>query len=164
LAEVAGVYRPGEDVAGLDRATDFDVRCYLPGDILVKVDRASMAHSLETRAPFLDFELVDFVLGLPAQLRFGKQELKPLLRASCSDLWPESLRGRGKQGFGAPVDHWLRRPDVEALSGRLRDPGHPLAVLLPGLRDAAGLTAQERWTLLSLALWLEQHTACLKGL
>ena len=48
----------------------FDVACYLPGDILVKVDRAAMAHGLETRSPFLDVELAEFVLGLPWQMRF----------------------------------------------------------------------------------------------
>src|SRR5439155_909747 len=82
----------------MDCATHFDATCYLPGDILVKVDRAAMAHGLETRAPFLDAELADYVLSLPWQMRFGGTKLKHLLRRACGHLWPASIRERGKQG------------------------------------------------------------------
>ena len=85
---------PRDCVVGMDRATSFDVACYLPGDILTKVDRAAMAHGLETRSPFLDVELAEFVLGLPWQVRFarGPSGLKHLLRQACQDLWPASIR------------------------------------------------------------------------
>ncbi len=96
--------------AGIDRALFFDLECYLPGDILVKVDRAAMAHGLETRAPFLDVELVEFVLGLRQQLRFGNGRLKHLLRTACETLWPPSVRARGKQGFGARSAPGSRNP------------------------------------------------------
>src|SRR5207247_6236169 len=102
-------YKPGGELQGFDRATDFDIRCYLPGDILVKVDRAAMAHGLETRAPFLDVDLVEFVLNLPARLRFKGDSLKYFLRQACDDLWPESVRARPKQGFGAPIWSWMKR-------------------------------------------------------
>ena len=64
-------YVPSTAVVGIDRAVDFDVRSYLPGDILVKVDRASMAHGLECRAPFLDVDVVEFALSLPLELRLN---------------------------------------------------------------------------------------------
>jgi len=154
-------FEPGPEIAGLDRATDFDVRCYLPGDILVKVDRAAMAHSLESRAPFLDVDLVEFTLSLPAQLRFKDNQLKGLLRRSCTELWPEALRHRPKQGFGAPIRNWLRRPDVRAKLARVCSPGHPLATLLPGVTGMSHRNPQLSWTVLCLGLWLEKHPACL---
>ncbi|HZK81929.1 MAG TPA: asparagine synthase (glutamine-hydrolyzing), partial [Humisphaera sp.] len=79
-------YIPGAAVSGMDRVVDFDVRCYLPGDILVKVDRAAMANGLESRAPFLDVDLVEFTLGLPWRMRFSDTQSKPLLHRACQDL------------------------------------------------------------------------------
>ena len=160
---------PASSVRGMDRATDFDVRCYLAGDILVKVDRAAMAHSLEVRAPFLDVDLVQFVLGLPWQLRFKGGQLKPLLKESCGNLWPQELHGREKQGFGGPITHWIRRPEVVHLIRRVTAPGSPLLHLLPGAATALSVElpeltwteAQFRWSLLCLGLWLEHHTDAL---
>jgi len=155
---------------GMDGATAFDVSCYLPGDILTKVDCAAMAHGLETRSPFLDVELAEFVLGLSWQTRFpsGTGEngaLKRLLRAACEDLWPPSVRSRGKQGFGAPVRHWLLQPEVAALWDRVAGPGSALTHVLPGVPTvAAELRPQRKWTLLCLGLWLERNSACLAGL
>jgi asparagine synthase (glutamine-hydrolysing) len=168
-------YRPADSVRDMDRATDFDVRCYLPGDILVKVDRAAMAHGLETRAPFLDADLVEYVLSLPWQLRFkgnGAGGLKPLLREVCGDLWPAALRDRPKQGFGAPVRNWVTRPDVRDLLRRACGPAGPLAALLPGAPVAVEAVAAGKpvarwgeaqlvWTLLCLGLWLGTRSWCL---
>lgn len=163
---------PGPHVRGMDRATDFDVRCYLPGDILVKVDRAAMAHGLEVRAPFLDAELVEFVLGLPWRLRFKGDELKPLLKEACGGLWPRELRGRAKQGFGGPISHWVRRPEVVHLMRRVTAPHSPLTSMLPGAAAAVSLDlpeltweeAQFRWSVLCLGLWLERHADALPTL
>jgi asparagine synthase (glutamine-hydrolysing) len=162
-------FAPRGSYSGMDGATAFDVSCYLPGDILVKVDRAAMAHGLETRAPFLDVELAEFVLGLPWEMRFSREgitgPLKRTLRAACEDLWPESVRGRGKQGFGAPVRHWLQQPAVVALWERVTRDDSPLLFLLPGLRDVMNeLRPQRKWTLLCLGLWLERNRSCLAGL
>ena len=117
---IAGAFHD-PSLSGMDPVTDFDLRCYLAGDILVKVDRAAMANSLESRAPFLDVDLVEFVLSLPSTLRFDGSTLKPIMRKACEDLWPPAIRKRSKQGFGAPIEHWLRRPDVSA-SCVARDP------------------------------------------
>jgi asparagine synthase (glutamine-hydrolysing) len=154
-------YKPNDSVTGMDRVTGFDVNCYLPGDILVKVDRAAMAHGLESRSPFLDVELAEFVLGLPWQLRFkDADKLKYLLRATNQHLWPENIRSRSKQGFGAPIDHWVQRSDVKKQAERILRPASPLRELLTGLNkdiyEAA--PAAQKWTLLCLGLWLENHT------
>jgi len=141
----------------LDTAVGFDLACYLPGDILVKVDRAAMAHGLETRAPFLDADLAEFVLGLPASIRFAGGELKSLLRRACSDLWTESVRARGKQGFGGPVPGWLARPDVASRMARVLRGNGPLCALLPGLRDARPRNPRLQWAVLQLGLWLDRH-------
>jgi asparagine synthase (glutamine-hydrolysing) len=160
---VANHYRPAH--CEIDAATSFDLACYLPGDILVKVDRAAMAHGLETRAPFLDAELADFVLSLPWRTRFKDGTLKHLLRAACGHLWPESIRARGKQGFGAPVREWLRKPEVAELWSRVTRRDAALAALLPGVPDVANdLRPQRRWSLLCLGLWLERRSACLAHL
>lgn len=159
------VYAPGLDVEALDRVTDFDVRCYLPGDILVKVDRAAMAHGLESRAPFLDVDLVEYVLSLSWNLRFGDDSQKQLLREACGRLWPELVKNRSKQGFGAPIANWIKRPDVQSLQQRICAPGSPLIALLPGVQDGLRhLDLHHQWTILCLGLWLEKHPGCLKDL
>ena len=141
----------------LDDAVSFDLDCYLPGDILVKVDRAAMAHGLETRAPFLDVALAEFVLGLPSSLRFAGGELKHLLRRACSDLWTESIRNRKKQGFGGPVAGWLKRTDVESRFAHVLRPDGPLAALLPGLAGGRPRNRRLQWAVLQLGLWLDRH-------
>jgi len=164
-AAIRQAYCPDPDVQGMDRATDFDVRCYLPGDILVKVDRAAMAHGLETRAPFLDVDLVEYVWGLPWHVRFREGTLKYLLREACDKLWPEDVRNRSKQGFGAPVGSWIQRPDVQSLMKRVCAPNSPLMAVLPGARSALpGLNPQLSWSILCLGLWLEKRSECLNSL
>jgi asparagine synthase (glutamine-hydrolysing) len=163
---VRDCYTPSSQVRGMDRAVDFDVRSYLPGDILVKVDRAAMAHGLEVRAPFLDVDLVEFVLSLPWRMRFKNGQLKPLLKDACGSLWPKELAGRGKQGFGGPIAQWVRRPEVVCFIDRVTAPGGPLTALLPGAAavfkqggpQLSWEEAQFQWNLLCLGLWLERRS------
>ncbi len=131
---------------------------YLPADILVKVDRAAMAWGLEIRAPFLHPALSDYAASLPWPLKVADGRQKRVFRRAFGELWPDSLHGRGKQGFGAPLADWLERPDVRALWGdAVASSSTPLAELFDRkrLHAAAGaLDPQQRWTLLVLALWL----------
>ncbi len=90
-----------------------DFKTYLPGDILTKVDRASMAHSLEVRTPFLDYEFVEWVSSLPASVKLRGGEGKHLLKESLRPLLPEEVLFRKKMGFAVPLDVWFR--------GSLRD-------------------------------------------
>lgn len=92
----------------VDRATAFFVRLYLQDDILVKVDRASMMHSLEVRAPFLDCELVDFARKLPADVKLRDGNTKWILKQAAAPLLPAEVISRPKQGFAIPSGQWFR--------------------------------------------------------
>ena len=92
----------------LDRTLFVDVMSYLPEDLLVKVDIASMAHSLEARSPFLDHKIMEFAASLPPDLKLRGIETKYLLKQTLSDLVPREILHRKKMGFGVPLDVWFR--------------------------------------------------------
>jgi asparagine synthase (glutamine-hydrolysing) len=149
-------YHPPADVRGLDRAFYFDLTSYLPGDILVKVDRASMAHGLECRAPLLDRDLAEFALSLPASLKVSSDANKIVFREAASRWWPHEVRKRSKHGFGAPYSAWLRIPSVRSLTATVFRPGSRLRLLFPGLSGSlAGPLSYKTWMLLTLGVWLE---------
>jgi len=106
-----------------DSARDFmtqlmmvDVQSYLPGDILTKVDRMSMAHSLEARVPLLDHEVAEFALSLPPSLKFRDGVGKWVLRRALSDRVPDGVFRRPKQGFDVPLRDWFRGPLAHRLT------------------------------------------------
>jgi len=94
----------------MEKMTYLDAMKYLPDDILVKVDRASMANSLETRAPFLNYKLVEFAFGLPESLRVRNRDSKWILKQALFKLVPRELIERPKMGFGVPVGTWINGP------------------------------------------------------
>ena len=87
-----------------------DIKTYLPGDILVKVDRASMAHSLEVRVPMLDYTLIDWAFSLPADVKLRGAEGKYILKKSLEPYLPNDVLYRKKMGFAVPVARWFRGP------------------------------------------------------
>ena len=87
-----------------------DLKTYLPGDILVKVDRASMAHSLEVRVPMLDYTLIDWAFGLPADVKLRGAEGKYILKKALEPYLPNDILYRKKMGFAVPVAQWFRGP------------------------------------------------------
>ncbi|WP_141576688.1 asparagine synthase (glutamine-hydrolyzing) [Actinomadura sp. WMMA1423] len=97
--------RAGCDVG---RAMDADVNTYLPGDLLVKVDIATMANSLEARSPFLDHHLMEWAAGLPSRWKVRGGTTKYLLKKAVAPWLPEELVTRPKMGFGVPLAAWLR--------------------------------------------------------
>lgn len=86
----------------------FDFETYLPEDILTKVDRMSMAHSIESRVPLLDNEVVDFAARLPAHLKIKNGRKKHILKEAAAGLLPDAILARRKQGFAVPVGGWFR--------------------------------------------------------
>lgn len=92
----------------VDKTLEFFANFYLQDDILTKVDRASMMHSLETRAVFLDNDLVEFVRRLPHHLKYHNGERKFLLKKAVAGLVPTDIINRKKKGFGIPLAQWLR--------------------------------------------------------
>ncbi len=91
----------------LDRAMYVDIKTWLVDDILVKVDRSTMAHGLEARAPLLDYRIVEFAASLPVNLKMKAFTTKYLFRKSQKDRLPGFVLKRAKQGFNAPVSHWM---------------------------------------------------------
>jgi len=110
----------------LSRVQYLDLKTYLPGDILTKVDRASMAHSLEVRVPILDYELVEWVAGLPPETKLRGREGKYLFKKAMEAYLPRELLYRPKMGFAVPISSWFRGP----LRTRVRE-----AVTSPVLLD-----------------------------
>ena len=143
-----------------------DLLTYLPDDLLVKADIASMAASLELRAPMLDHRVVALGLSLPVEMRVAGRRGKALLReAFAGVLPPETLRG-AKRGFGVPLGRWLREDLVEVLRETLLDPGlyrlgifRPEAVagLLNDHFSGRGDHRHRLWALLVLARWLARR-------
>jgi asparagine synthase (glutamine-hydrolysing) len=142
-----------------------DVDTYLPDDLLYKADIASMANSLELRAPLLDYELAELALGLPEHLRLdGSTGKVALRRAFAADL-PASILDRGKAGFGVPVARWFRE-DLRDLAGdvllgstaRARGQMRPEAVEHLLARHSAGEAdhGERIWALLMLELWQQR--------
>ncbi len=105
-----------------------DMKTYLPGDILTKVDRASMAHALEVRVPLLDHKLVEWISGLPSNYKLKGGEGKYIFKSSLSSRLPSDILYRQKMGFAVPLSSWFRGPLKERvrtslLGERLNDTG-----------------------------------------
>jgi asparagine synthase (glutamine-hydrolysing) len=138
------------------------LRGYLQEDILVKIDRASMATSLEVRSPFLDPALVEFALGLPINLRLRGRTGKYLLRALMRQRLPDALIDRRKVGFGVPLNQWLRESQRELLldllaPSRLRAQGifdaPAVGAMVSDHLDGRANRGHELWLLLLFQLW-----------
>ncbi|MBD3282361.1 MAG: asparagine synthase (glutamine-hydrolyzing) [Candidatus Portnoybacteria bacterium] len=98
----------------IEKINFFDIKNYLPGDILTKLDRSSMMTSLELRNPFLDHHLAEFVFKLPWSYKFEGSKGKRILIEAFEDILPKSIH-RKKQGFGGPVYNWLQKKDMKNL-------------------------------------------------
>lgn len=146
-----------------------DLKLYLEGDILFKVDRASMAASLEVRVPFLNRDVVRFASELPLELKLHRFTGKFLLKKSVRRLLPKDIINRPKKGFNMPVARWLttelRELTLDMLSEqRIRDQGYFNYPYVRRLLDEHFARQQDHrkvlWTLLIFQLWHERYLAC----
>jgi asparagine synthase (glutamine-hydrolysing) len=151
---------------GLERLIYLYCKFYLQDCILTKVDRASMACSLEARAPFLDYTFVEFVNTIPSGLKLKGLKSKYILKKAMRNKLPADILGRGKKGFGIPVAKWFREELRDLMldclcESRIRRQGlfHPAEITrlikehLDGRRD----NRKQLWTLFIFQLWLERH-------
>jgi asparagine synthase (glutamine-hydrolysing) len=157
-----GSFRSAKADSLLDKTLYVDIVNYLPADLLVKVDRMSMANSLEVRSPLLDYKLMEFTAKLPSILKVRGFSLKYILRIMASDLLPREILRRPKQGFGVPVGAWFRRElkeisyDILLSSSFLRRGYFKKDAITKLLNEhQMGRTDHGKriWTLLILELW-----------
>jgi len=140
-----------------------DLKLYLQESILAKVDRASMACSLEVRAPFLDYEFVEFVMGLPSHYKLKGMTSKYILKRAFKKYLPDSIIHRKKKGFGVPIAKWVKGPLKELFedllsSDRIKregflDPEYVNELLEDHLANKRD-NRKQLWTLLVWELWV----------
>lgn len=156
-------YARASQLPTLDRILYANFKTYLPDDLAVKMDRMSMANSLETRSPFLDTALIEYLARLPARHKVGLSRVKPVLRRSFWPLLPKQIWNRRKHGFGVPMGRWFRnelRPvfEDEVLASSSLSSAYLDRLLLEDLwkQHLAGTSDHgfRFWTVLTFERWL----------
>jgi len=152
----------------VNRLLYLNFKTYLPDDLLVKMDRMSMAHALEARSPFLDTALIEYVATLPGCYKLRGLKLKYLLKKAFADLLPEEILRRSKMGFGVPLGAWFRG-ELKGQVSELMLAGYPryAAYLRRDRVERLLIDHQHRvrdhgsqlWTLLNFELWLRSVPA-----
>jgi asparagine synthase (glutamine-hydrolysing) len=156
------LFESAQAATAAERAMSADVRSYLPFDLNVKVDIASMMHSLEVRAPFLDVDVMEFAARLPLSYKLRGRTGKWILRSAFRDLLPLENVRRPKMGFGVPVGRWFQGPLLPLLEDALlsehsRARGYFDPAVVQTLLDQHRSSTQDHtprlWSLLMLELW-----------
>jgi asparagine synthase (glutamine-hydrolysing) len=162
--DVFARHAPKEAIGAQRTLQHLDLRLYMPDDILVKVDRATMAHSLEGREPLLDHRLVEYVAGLPEDQLIDPRAGKHLLREILYKYVPKELVDRPKQGFGVPLDAWLQGAlrhliDTYLDADRIKREGmfKPAAIEREKAAFFSGHRPYTRiWNLIMFEMWYER--------
>lgn len=152
------------DIDDIGQMMIADALVYLPQDILLKVDRAAMAHSLETRAPFLDRKVVEFAFSLPRSWHRAGLHGKRMLHDSFQDILPETIWKRRKQGFGVPIHHWFRSSlgdELEDLLDTVDSPvnGQTARLYLQQHRQKQRDHGYRLWSMYIYLTWKEKNLA-----
>jgi asparagine synthase (glutamine-hydrolysing) len=162
---IEAIFAAAPSLDAVDAMLHADMEWYLPTDLLVKVDIATMANSLEARSPFLDWHLTEFAARLPSTFKVKGNTSKYILKKAIGDLIPAGNMHRPKQGFAVPVGPWLRDELKDFLAdhilgSRFQSRGlfKPAAVqrLFDDHQRGAGDHAHHLWTLLMLELWFRE--------
>ena len=160
-----GIFAAAPSLDAVDAMLRADIEWYLPTDLLVKMDIATMANSLEARSPFLDWKLAEFAARLPSTFKVKGRTSKYILKKAVASLVPAGNMHRPKQGFAVPVGPWFRGELKEffadhVLGARFHERGlfKPAAVqrLFDDHQRGAGDYAHHLWTLLMLELWFRE--------
>jgi asparagine synthase (glutamine-hydrolysing) len=155
-------YADSDALDFVDATLDVDTRNYLPDDLLVKVDIATMAHGLEGRSPLLDYRLMEFAASLPSALKLKGGVKKYILKMAAAPYLPREIIDRPKMGFGVPLESWFRTDLKELafdtlLSTRMRDRGYFRQAFVRRLLEehVRGTRSwhYQLWNLLMLELW-----------
>jgi asparagine synthase (glutamine-hydrolysing) len=144
-----------------------DLLTYLPDDLLLKVDRASMAVSLETRVPFLDHDIVEFVMNLPLEFKLKDDQGKYLLRKILYKYVPKEIMERPKMGFTVPLGEWLK-DSLQDWAYNLIDPARlntegyfkvdPVMQMWNEHLDGRTNWGHQLWNILIFQSWLEKYS------
>jgi asparagine synthase (glutamine-hydrolysing) len=163
--QIEAIFAAAPSLDAVDAMLRADVEWYLPTDLLVKMDIATMASSLEARSPFLDWQLTEFAAKLPSTLKVKGRTSKYILKKAVADLVPAGNMHRPKQGFAVPIGEWFRGELKDFLADHIlgarfasRGLFRPEAVqrLYADHQRGAGDHAHHLWTLLMLELWFEE--------
>ena len=159
-------YRNAPAQDHLSRILYTDIKTWLPGDILVKVDRMSMANSLEARAPLLDYRVVEYAAAIPAELKLRGAEKKFVLKDTFRSLLPDDILYRRKMGFSVPMADWLRHEIYPLADQVLTDREGALArcfdmaevqKLWQAHKAGNNRYTQELWGMVAFALWWQHY-------
>jgi asparagine synthase (glutamine-hydrolysing) len=162
----SGLYGRSDSKEFLDRVFACDTEGYLPDCLLVKMDIASMANSLEARSPFLDHELMEFAARIPADLKVKRSGGKWILKEALKDFLPPEILHRRKMGFGIPLDKWFRGPlnkflKDTLLSGPTRHRGffqiRSIENLIKEHESGQRDHGYKLWSLLMFELWAQAY-------
>lgn len=151
-------FRAAQGIPSLTQQQYVDLNTYLPANILCKVDRMSMATSLEARTPFLDHRLVEFAFRLPPHLRFDGRTTKIILRNAMQEILPPAVLTKPKEGFSIPIKQWLNTTLWELLNDQLRhasDHFHQPTInrWLHEQKDGRINHSHRLWSLLAFEMW-----------
>jgi asparagine synthase (glutamine-hydrolysing) len=163
IAYIRAAFADSDGPTRLDQILNVDIETYLPDDLLVKLDRASMAHSMEARSPFLDHEFVEFAAQIPAKYKWRQGKKKWILKQAFENYIPETVQGRSKQGFSVPVDAWFRgelrdlaREKIERLGDRTLFDANTLENKINAHMSSDTNYGHHLWDLVVLEMWYER--------